>query len=171
MPGASHGTALVECRASAMPGCGDVRLATARCWREALMLRDIRCHPRRAELEVARHMKPGVCTAWDSWPLARDEDLVDKVEIFTDGAATLVGTWPKMAARAGWAAVLLTLTPAPGGGLQHALLGVVWGPVVIGAEEEGFMGALRPTAPVAEHSAVLAAFKLICREPRLLGAS
>ena len=135
------------------------------------MLGDIRGHSRCAGLAVERRVLPRVRAEWDAWHLAPNDEPVNRVEIYTDGAATLRGTWPRMAARAGWAAVLLALVPEPGGGLRRALLGAIWGPVVTVPGDEGFMGAARPTAPAAEHSAALAVLTLIARRPELLGAT
>ena len=47
------------------------------------------------------------------------------------------------------------------GRLQHSLIGAFWGPMVTSPHEVGYMGASRPSAPVAELSAIMAFHALV----------
>ena len=87
---------------------------------------------------------------WDAWPSPADGVPIERVEIYTDGAASQQG--------AGWGAVVLAVV---NGAYQY--LGCVWGPVELHSAALGFAGATAASAPAAELTGALAALKLMDR--------
>ena len=84
--------------------------------------------------------------------------LVSGLCVFTDGSAELVKAGlGKICSTAGWSAVVFAVVP-DAGGAQMVFVGAVWGPVVCDKGAAGNLGATRPTAPVAEVSAIAAFF-------------
>ena len=124
-------------------------------------LADVRGHPRFGALVAKRKLPNGVTCQWARWQLAPDDLAVTSVDVFTDGAAELHSAWPRRVCRAGWAAVLLVPRPCDGADADYYYLGALFGPVVTEAELPGFLGASRPSAPVAELTAVLTLLKLM----------
>ena len=121
-------------------------------------MQDVRRHPERGRIEASREYTPEVRTGWDAWPLAADEVLVERVEVYTDGSAVAADTGESVA---GWGAVFLAVVLAEDGSAQLQMLGALWGPVVCSAIQHGFAGASEPTAPAAELTGALAVLKLL----------
>ena len=91
---------------------------------------------------------------WTSWAWLNDEEPVHGPEIFTDGAASLNGVWPRAARSAGWCAVFLSQT-AQG----VALVGVIHGPVVCDPGSHAYVGVSRLSSNAAELNALMLAVR------------
>ena len=68
------------------------------------------------------------------------------IKSHTDGSACMTGAWPRLAAEAGRGAVI-TAVDASG---VWSSAGGAWGPVETDPAAQLFLGAFRPTSPVAE---------------------
>ena len=120
---------------------------------EPRSLRLLEALPPQCQAEVAQ---------WRSEPHSAEDEVV-ALRIFTDGSAVLEQAGlGKICAHAGWSVVVFGEVRAAGGDPELIFLGAVWGPVVTDPLAVGWLGAGRPTAPVAECSAVLVALQL-CR--------
>jgi len=75
---------------------------------------------------------------------------VDHLEVHTDGSAVLQNGWPAVPISAGWGAVFFAVR----GDGSRRLLGALWGPVDVSDTSPYFLGARRPTIPVAELTAI-----------------
>ena len=65
--------------------------------------------------------------------------------------------WPVLPLRAGWAGLVFA---ADESGFSW-FLGALWAPVQCGADSPGYLGASRPTSPVAELSAIVACMTML----------
>ena len=79
------------------------------------------------------------------------------LEIHTDGSAILGRGWPAIPLAAGWGALFCGIL-ADG---SKRLMGAMWGPVTAESSSLYFLGAKRPTIPVAEASAITVALRLL----------
>ena len=77
-------------------------------------------------------------------PVMDDMELVSSIVVYTDGSASPTGEWPWRCAKAGWA---LVVCARPAGAQVEHVLGAAFGPVVIQADNAGYMQAERCTAP------------------------
>ena len=75
----------------------------------------------------------------------------------TDGSAVLRKWWPSVPISAGWGALFFALR------LDGArrFLGALWGPVDVDVSSQYFLGATRPTIPVAELTAITVVLMLL----------
>ena len=88
--------------------------------------------------------------AWNPLP-CHNFTTVHELEAHTDGSATMTDQWPQVPSTAGWNIVVFARDVQ---GIPW-LLGALWGPVATLTTSCYFLGATRPTSPVAEMSAPL----------------
>ena len=121
----------------------------------------MRGQARFAAIATEKDLGQEVRQKWDSWRTLGDEEVVRELVVFTDGAATMAKPWPRKVVSAGWSAI--SLCPARGAGLEggsYAWLGALYGPVDTDPDGDGHMGAMRPSSPTAELTAMMAALAL-----------
>ena len=94
--------------------------------------------------------------AWGPIPCDEDNLGFKELDIFTDGSAVLGGQWPCIPQSAGWSVLFFAKTHE-----QVRFLGALWGSVVINQNSSLYLGATRPTSPVAELTAITIALKVI----------
>ena len=92
---------------------------------------------------------------WASWVWMKDEEAVHRLEIFTDGAASLHDVWPRTVQSAGWCAVFLSQTVQ-----GVALVGVMYGPVVCDPGSHAYVGVSRLSSNAAEINALMLAVRV-----------
>ena len=96
-------------------------------------------------------LPPRVRTAIVSWSHLPSDNFmhVQELEAHTDGSATMTDQWPQIPSSAGWSIVLVARDIQG----KPWFLGALWGPLSILPSSKYFLGASRPTSPVAEMSA------------------
>ena len=95
--------------------------------------------------------------AWGDPPCDDDTFSFDHLEVHTDGSAVLQNGWPAVPISAGWGAVFFAVRDDG----SRRLLGALWGPVDVSDTSQYFLGACRPTIPVAELTAITVVFRLL----------
>ena len=95
--------------------------------------------------------------SWGPLPSETDTFPVDALEVHTDGSAVLDPGWPATPVNAGWGVVFFAVLP---GGLRR-FLGALWGPVSVQQGNPYFVGATRPTIPVAELSTITHCLRML----------
>ena len=130
-------------------------------WREMLGLLDVRGHALVLERARSGGLVADVISHWQAWRSMRPDELVHSIVIYTDGAARLTQGWPRQVACAGWGAIILARSPAAPG--QLLWLGALCSGVVCDMAMSGFLGATRPSAPVAELTAITVIFNLMIK--------
>ena len=96
--------------------------------------------------------------AWGDLPCDDDTFAFDHLEVHTDGSAVLQNGWPAVPISAGWGAVFFAVRDDG----SRRLLGALWGPVDVSDTSQYFLGACRPTIPVAELTAITVLFLCSC---------
>ena len=92
------------------------------------------------------------------WPPCDDDTFsFDHLEVHTDGSAVLQNGWPAVPISAGWGAVFFAVREDG----SRWLLGALWGPVDVSDTSQYFLGAGRPTIPVAELTAITVVIMLL----------
>ena len=87
--------------------------------------------------------------AWGAPPSDDDTFFFDMLEVRTDGSAVLRKGWPVVPISAGWGALFVVVKPDR----SWRFLGALWGPVDVNESSQYFLGATRPTIPIAELTA------------------
>ena len=94
-----------------------------------------------------------------SWPSAHahGDGLCTQLIAYTDGSACMTRAWPRLAAEAGWGAVIFAVDASG----VWKLAGGVWGPVETDPAAQLFFGASRLTSPVAEVTAIASVLRML----------
>ena len=129
--------------------------------RAALGLADFRRLAGFAEGVDDRALAQGLRGQLLSLPWAEDGADITELSVFTDGSAALSAGWPSCVASAGWAVVCFAPLALPGGGVAMKLVGAAFAPQEPRCAEPGFVGAVRPSAPTAEITAILVFLRLL----------
>ena len=93
------------------------------------------------------------------WPSARahGDEACTQLIAYTDGSACMTSAWPRLAAEAGWGAVIF----AVGASGDWRLAGGIWEPVETDPAAQLFLGASRPTSPVAEVTTIASVLRML----------
>ena len=75
---------------------------------------------------------------------------------YTDGSVCMTRAWSRLAAEAGWGAVIIAVNTSG----VWSLVGGAWGPVETDPAVQLFLGASRPTCPVAEVTAIASVLRM-----------
>ena len=111
--------------------------------------------PRRVPLDelrgrgLVKGLQPEILDQISSWPSAQAHGC-EEFTAYTDGSACMTRAWPRLAAEAGWGAVIFAVDASG----AWSLAGNAWGPVETDPAGLLFLGASRPTSPVAEVTAI-----------------
>ena len=103
-------------------------------------------------------LQPEVLEQTSRWPSAHahgDEPCTQLIA-YTDGSAC-TRAWPRLVAEAGWGAFIFAVDAS---GVWR-LAGDVWGPVETDPAAQLFLGASRPTSPVAEVTATASVLRML----------
>lgn len=124
--------------------------ATAAEWRRAMGLVDLRKHAAYAATMRSRKTASKVAHLIEAVEWVPDDEEIEAVHIYTDGAAVLTAGWPKVARAAAWGAVVMV--PRAGGHAQcpaMALVGAAFAPLAMMPPDFA-----PPTSPAAELLAI-----------------
>ena len=104
-------------------------------------------------------LHPEVLEQISRWPSAQAHrcEACTQLIACTDGSACMTRAWPRLAAEAGWVAVIIAVDAA---GVWR-LAGGVWGPAETDPATQFFLGASRPTSPVAEVTAIASVLRML----------
>ena len=153
----------LSCRAQAVVTAGEptlVRGNVQRCdaveFIKAMHLRDPRVAP---HLQFSSKPQRAIeaIWAWGAPPSDDDTFFFDMLEVRTDGSAVLRKGWPVVPISAGWGALFVVVKPDR----SWRFLGALWGPVDVNESSQYFLGATRPTIPVAEITAFTVVLMLL----------
>ena len=87
-------------------------------------------------------LQPEVLEQISRWPSAHahGDEACTQLIAYTDGSACMTRAWPRLAAEAGWGAVIFAVDAS---GVWR-LAGGIWGPVETDPAAQLFLGASRP---------------------------
>ena len=79
------------------------------------------------------------------WPLAQAAvcEACTQLIAYTEGSACMTRAWPRLAAEAGWGAVIIAVDASG----VWSLTGGAWGPLETDPAAQRFLGASRPWSP------------------------
>ena len=114
---------------------------------------------RRVPLDELRGLQPEVLEQISRWPSAHahGDEACTQLIAHTDGSACMTRAWPRLAAEAGWGAVIFAVDASG----AWRLAGGVWEPVETDPAAQLFLGASRPTSPVAEVTAIASVLRML----------
>ena len=108
---------------------------------------------------LMKGLKPEILEQISSWPsaLAHGCEACTQIIAYTDGSACMTRVWPKLGG-GGWMESSHFAVDASG---AWSLAGGAWGPVETDHAAQSFLGASRPTSPVAEVTAIASVLRML----------
>ena len=108
---------------------------------------------------LMKGLQPEVLEKISRWPSAHahGDEACTQLIAYMDGSACMTRAWPRLAAEAGWGAVIFAVDASG----VWKLAGGTWGPVETDPAAQLFLGASRPTSPVAEVTAIASVLRML----------
>ena len=108
---------------------------------------------------LMKGLQPEVLEKISRWPSAHacGDEACTQFIAYTDGSACMTRAWPRLAAEAGWGAVIFAVDASRSMevGWRHLK------PIETDPAAQLFWGASRPTSPVAEDTAVASVLRML----------